>query len=95
MRLFVALYKVTKGDEQQTIIRHSSGASVTTQTISEPVIMIIAVLGATGGTGIRLVKEALAAQHNVIAIVRNPDKLDEIKDDRLEVNTSIFIHFCI
>ena len=47
--------------------------------------MIIAVLGATGGTGIRLVKEALAAQHKVIAVVRNPEKLNEIKDDRLKV----------
>lgn len=53
--------------------------------------MIIAVLGATGGTGTRLVKEALAAQHNVIAIVRNPDKLNEIKDDRLKVkNESVY-----
>lgn len=47
--------------------------------------MKIAVLGATGGTGIQIVKQALAAKHDVIAIVRNPDKLKEIQNSRLTV----------
>jgi uncharacterized protein YbjT (DUF2867 family) len=47
--------------------------------------MKIAVLGATGGTGTQIVKQALAAKHDVIAIVRNPDKLKEIQSSRLTV----------
>ena len=47
--------------------------------------MKIAVLGATGGTGIQVVKQALAAQHEVIAIVRNPDNLKKIQNNRLTV----------
>ncbi|XP_046630711.1 uncharacterized protein At2g34460, chloroplastic-like [Daphnia pulicaria] len=53
--------------------------------------MKIAVLGATGGTGTQIVKQALAAKHDVIAIVRNPDKLKEIQSSRLTiVNGDIF-----
>lgn len=47
--------------------------------------MKIAVLGATGGTGVQIVKQALAGKHEVIAIVRNPDNLKEIQNPRLKV----------
>jgi putative NADH-flavin reductase len=47
--------------------------------------MRIAVLGATGPSGIQVVKEALQRGHEVRAIVRNPDKLVE-KHDKLQVN---------
>lgn len=46
--------------------------------------MRIAVLGATGPSGIQVVKEALQRGHEVRAIVRNPDKLVE-KHDKLQV----------
>lgn len=52
--------------------------------------MKIAVLGATGATGIRFVKEALAVGHDVVAVVRNPDKLKDVKDERLKVNLSFY-----
>ena len=51
--------------------------------------MKIAVLGATGATGIRFVKEALALGHDVVAVVRNPDKLKDVKDERLKVSFSV------
>lgn len=54
-------------------------------------IMKIAVLGATGGTGIQVVKQALAAKHEVIAIVRNPDNLKEIQNSRLTVNYNYYV----
>ncbi len=46
---------------------------------------VIAVLGATGGTGREFVKQALARGHMVKALVRNPQKLDDIIDKNLEV----------
>jgi len=46
--------------------------------------MKIAVLGATGPSGIQVVKEALARGHEVTAVVRNPDKVTE-KHDKLKV----------
>ncbi|XP_057368583.1 flavin reductase (NADPH)-like [Daphnia carinata] len=53
--------------------------------------MKIAVLGATGGTGVQIVKQALAGKHDVVAIVRNPDNLKEIQNPRLKVvNGDIF-----
>lgn len=48
--------------------------------------MKIAVLGATGGTGVQVVKLALAAKHDVTAIVRNPENLKEIQNNRLKVS---------
>ena len=36
--------------------------------------MNIVVFGASGGTGIEIVKQALAAGHQVTAFVRNPAK---------------------
>jgi len=38
--------------------------------------MKIVVFGATGGTGLEIVKQALAAGHNVTTFVRNPAKLN-------------------
>lgn len=52
--------------------------------------MKIAVLGATGGTGVQIIKQALAAKHEVIAIVRNPDNLKEIQHPRLKVIYFLF-----
>jgi putative NADH-flavin reductase len=46
--------------------------------------MKIALLGATGPSGVQAVKEALARGHDVTAIVRNPEKLTE-KHDKLKV----------
>ena len=48
--------------------------------------MKIAVLGATGPSGVQVVKEALERGHDVTAIVRNPNKMkDAVQDDRLKV----------
>ncbi|KAK3097745.1 hypothetical protein FSP39_012728 [Pinctada imbricata] len=47
--------------------------------------MKIAVLGATGPTGIQVVEEALERGHDVIALVRNPDGLSDIKNEKLQV----------
>ena len=55
--------------------------------------MKIAVLGATGATGIRFVKEALVVGYDIVAVVRNPDKLKDVKDNRLEVKLK-WKHFC-
>lgn len=56
--------------------------------------MKIALLGATGNTGIRFVKEALSVGHDVVAVVRNPDKLKDVKDERLQVGLSFLsAHF--
>lgn len=37
--------------------------------------MKVTILGSTGGTGKELIKQALAAGHEVTVYVRNPDKL--------------------
>jgi len=39
----------------------------------------LAMFGATGPTGIQAVKRALELGHHVTAVVRNPDKLNDIK----------------
>ena len=46
--------------------------------------MNLAILGATGGTGQELTKQALALGHTVKVLVRSPEKVT-IKHDRLEV----------
>ncbi|GLF95030.1 NAD(P)-dependent oxidoreductase [Streptomyces yaizuensis] len=43
------------------------------------------VFGATGGTGRQLVRQALAAGHQVTAVVRDPDRLPVREHERLEV----------
>jgi putative NADH-flavin reductase len=48
--------------------------------------MNLGILGATGGTGRLVVEQALAAGHNVTALVRSPEKLT-ISDSRLRVMT--------
>ncbi|GFO45525.1 flavin reductase (NADPH)-like [Plakobranchus ocellatus] len=51
--------------------------------------MRVLVLGATGGTGLELVKQALGTGHQVNALVRNPEKLKQSQvvddDDKLKV----------
>ncbi|GFO45527.1 flavin reductase (NADPH)-like [Plakobranchus ocellatus] len=51
--------------------------------------MRVLVLGATGGTGLELVKQALGTGHQVNALVRNPEKLKQFEvvddDDKLKV----------
>lgn len=52
--------------------------------------MRLAILGATGGTGQELTKQALALGHSVKVLVRSPDKVT-VKHDRLEVvKTDLF-----
>ena len=46
--------------------------------------MNLVVLGATGGTGRLVVKQALAAGHTVTALVRSPEKL-AVRDPKLHV----------
>ncbi|SMQ62298.1 NAD(P)H-binding [Plantibacter sp. VKM Ac-1784] len=46
--------------------------------------MKLIIFGATGRTGIRLVEQALAVGHDVVAFIRNPAKLD-LRHDRLRV----------
>ena len=46
--------------------------------------MQIAVFGATGGTGQQVVQQALAAEHSVSALVRDPSRL-AAQDERLTV----------
>jgi len=53
--------------------------------------MKIAVLGATGPSGVQVVKEALARGHDVTAVVRNPDKLTE-KHEKLKVCRNLHLH---
>lgn len=48
--------------------------------------MKIAVLGATGQTGSKLIALALEQKHHVLALVRSPDKV-KIKHDNLRVET--------
>lgn len=48
--------------------------------------MKIAIFGATGGTGVELVKQALERGHSVTALVRNPAQLAD-KSDGLTVTT--------
>lgn len=45
--------------------------------------MKIVLLGATGQTGVPLIKQALQKGHSITAVVRNPDKLQQLKDDNV------------
>ncbi|MBT2482253.1 NAD(P)-dependent oxidoreductase [Streptomyces sp. ISL-94] len=47
--------------------------------------MKLTVFGATGGVGHEVVRQALAAGHEVTAVVRDPARLDVPAHDRLEV----------
>ncbi len=42
-------------------------------------------LGATGQTGLQLVKAALEGHHEVVAVVRDPERLKDIKNEQLYV----------
>lgn len=48
--------------------------------------MKLAVLGATGPSGQEIVKDALERGHQVVALVRSPEKLCEIKHENLQVS---------
>jgi len=47
--------------------------------------MKLLVFGSTGGTGRELLKQALDQGHNVVAFVRNPSTIDDIKYANLQV----------
>merc|ERR1712032_297486 len=57
---------------------------------SNRVIMKLAILGATGQTGLEAVKQALAANHTVTALVRNPAKMTLNHDNLQVVEANIF-----
>ena len=42
--------------------------------------MKLIVLGATGGTGIEIVRQAIELGHSVTALVRSPDRLKPFRD---------------
>ncbi|PVD18874.1 hypothetical protein C0Q70_21431 [Pomacea canaliculata] len=49
--------------------------------------MKVAVLGATGPTGVEVVKQALELGYDVVALVRDPEKLATlVKHDKLKVH---------
>jgi len=50
--------------------------------------MKLTVFGATGGTGVEVVRQALAAGHQVAAVVRDPARLDVPEQPGLEVVTA-------
>jgi len=52
--------------------------------------MKFAVFGATGQTGVQLVKQALDAGHSVAALVRNPAKMSEQHDNLTVSEVDIF-----
>jgi len=50
--------------------------------------MRLTIFGATGGTGTQLVEQALAAGHDVVAVVRDPARLSVAGHPRLRVVTA-------
>ncbi|GAA0324174.1 SDR family oxidoreductase [Actinoallomurus spadix] len=50
--------------------------------------MRLTILGATGGTGTQLVRQALERGHEVTAVVRDPARLDVPAHERLDVVTA-------
>lgn len=52
--------------------------------------MKVAILGATGPSGLQLVQEALERGHYVTALVRNPGKLGHIENPNLKVGTRVY-----
>ena len=52
--------------------------------------MKLAILGATGRTGLEAVKQALADNHTVTAIVRNPTKITLAHDNLKVIEADIF-----
>lgn len=54
--------------------------------------MKIAVLGATGPTGLQFVLEALKNEHEVFALVRNPTGLSSVTNDKLKVSQAVELY---
>ncbi|KAA9164993.1 NAD(P)H-binding protein [Amycolatopsis acidicola] len=50
--------------------------------------MKLTVFGASGGTGVEVVRQGLAAGHQITAVVRDPARLDVPAGERLEVVTA-------
>jgi len=47
--------------------------------------MKLMILGATGGTGLELIRRSLVHHHSVTAFVRNPDRLQETFSGKIEI----------
>lgn len=50
--------------------------------------MKFALVGATGGSGLCIVRQALDGGHEVTAIVRNKAKLEDIQHDNFKVSST-------
>jgi putative NADH-flavin reductase len=64
------------------VVRRSSFVVRRSSLLQQEISMKIAIFGGSGRTGRHLVEQALAAGHEVVALVRNPAKLG-IQDQRL------------
>jgi uncharacterized protein YbjT (DUF2867 family) len=47
--------------------------------------MKLIILGATAGTGLELIRRSLVHHHSVTAFVRNPGRLQETFDGKIEI----------
>ena len=56
--------------------------------------MTVLVVGASGATGSKLVEQLLLQNHNVIVIVRSPEKLPDVwkTNDNLRIITASVLH---
>ena len=55
--------------------------------------MKLVILGATGGTGLEIVRQAIERGHSVTALVRSPERLKPFRD-RIKIERGDFLrHF--
>ena len=55
--------------------------------------MKVVIFGASGGTGRELLKQALERDHQIIAFVRNPDKIADIKTSDMGIHKQLKMQF--